>query len=62
MARGREMQDRTKTTQAQIEMCVELINKTKFDLDWLDLDKMSRSQMARLIDKLRDVERGLDNA
>ncbi len=54
--------DKVKPTAYQIEMCMELINKTKFDLDWLDLDKMSRSQMARLIDKLRDIERGLDNA
>ena len=54
------MQDRTKATAAQIEQCVELMNKTKTDLDWLDLDKMSRGQMQRLIDKLKDVEQGLE--
>ena len=57
---GREM-DKVKPTAAQIEMCMELINKTKCDLDWLDLDKMSRLQMARLIDKLRDIERAGNN-
>ena len=51
------MQDRTKPTQAQIEQCVELMNKLKFDLDWLDLDKMSRGQIQRLIDKMKDKER-----
>ena len=54
--------DKVKPTAFQIEMCMELINKTKFDIDWLDLDKMSRSQMARLIEKLQDEKRGLDNA
>lgn len=53
--------DKVKPTAAQIEMCMELINKTKCDLDWLDLDKMSRLQMARLIDKLRDIERAGNN-
>ena len=49
--------DRTKPTQAQIEQCVELMNKQKFDIDWVDLDKMSRGQMQRLIEKLKDAER-----
>ena len=51
------MRDNRKATAAQIEQCVELMNKLKFDLDWLDLDKMSRGQMHRLIDKLKDKER-----
>ena len=49
--------DRTKPTAFQIEQCVELLNKLHFDLDWYDLDAMSRSQMQRLIDNLKDVER-----
>ena len=51
------MNDRTKPTAFQIEQCVELLNKLHFDLDWYDLDAMSRSQMQRLIDNLKDVER-----
>lgn len=53
--------EKVKPTAYQIEMCMELMNKTKFDLDWIDLDKMSRSQMARLIDKLQDVKRRADD-
>ena len=48
------MDDRTIPTQSQIELCVELINKLQYDLDWYNLDAMSRSQMQRLIDKLMD--------
>ena len=50
--------DRPKPTPAQIEQCVELINKLQFDLDWYDLDKLTRGQMQSLIDKLKDVEQG----
>lgn len=51
------IRDERKATQAQIDQCVELMNKLKYDLDWVDLDKMSRGQMQRLIDKLKDKER-----
>ena len=52
------MQDRTKPTQAQIDYARDLILKLGYDLDWYELDKMSRSQLARLIDELRDEWEG----
>ena len=49
------MHSTDKPTAAQIEMCVDLMNKLQFDLDWYNLDKLTRGQMARLIDKLQDA-------
>ena len=49
-------------TMAQIETIYELIRETKSDVEWYAPERMTRGQMARLIDKLRDIERGLDNA
>ena len=45
--------DRTKPTRAQIDYATDLILKLGYDLDWYDLGKMSRSQLARLIDELK---------
>ena len=39
--------------QAQIEYARDLILKLGYDLDWYDLDKMTRGQISRLIDELR---------
>lgn len=52
------MQDRTKPTQAQIDYATDLILKLGYDLDWYDLEKMSRSQLARLIDELKNEWEG----
>lgn len=52
------MQDRTKPTAAQIEYARDLISKLGYDLDWYDLDKMTRGQISRLIDELRDEWEG----
>lgn len=52
------MQDRMKPTVAQIDYATDLILKLGYDLDWYDLDKISRSQLARLIDELKDEWEG----
>jgi len=52
------MQDRTKPTTAQIDYATDLILKLGYDLDWYDLEKMSRSQLARLIDELKNEWEG----
>ena len=49
-------------TRLQIEMVYELIRETRGDVDWYAPERMTRGQVSRLIDKLRDIERGLDNA
>lgn len=45
-------------TAAQIEYARDLICKLGYDLDWYDLDKMTRGQISRLIDELRDEWEG----
>ena len=50
--------DRTKPTAAQIDYATDLILKLGYDLDWYDLEKMSRSQLARLIDELKSEWEG----
>ena len=45
-------------TRAQIEYARDLILRLGYDLDWYDLDKMSRGQISRLIDELRDEWEG----
>ena len=41
-------------TRMQVEIAMQLINERGNDPEWYDLDKMSRGQVARLIDKLQD--------
>lgn len=41
-------------TQLQLEIARELINQDKSDPEWYELEKMSRSQMARFIEKAKD--------
>lgn len=49
-------------TMAQIEVVYELIRETKSDVEWYAPERMTRGQVARLIEKLQDEKRGLDNA
>ena len=58
-AKWRKMQrDERPATAAQIEYARDLILKLGYDLDWYDLDKMTRGQISRLIDELRDEWEG----
>ena len=56
--------DRTKPTAAQIEYCQSLMWRLGYDeadvrdITGADFDDLSRSQMARLIDELRDEWEG----
>jgi len=50
--------NRKRPTQAQIDYANDLIQKLGHDPDWYDLEKMTRSQIARLIDELRDEWEG----
>ena len=48
------MEEKEKATRFQIEQATELIQRLKYDLEWYALERMSRGQMCRLIDKLRE--------
>lgn len=52
------MYERKKPTQAQLDYARDLILKLGYDMDWYDLESMTRSQLARLIDELRDEWEG----
>lgn len=41
-------------TRCQVETVYELIRETKSDVDWYAPERMTRGQVARLIDRLRD--------
>ena len=41
-------------TAAQIETAYELIRETKSDVEWYAPERMTRGQVARLIEKLQD--------
>lgn len=46
-------------TRCQIEIARQLINDTGNDPEWYCVERMTRGQVARLIDKLRDeLDRG----
>jgi len=46
--------DERKATAAQLWQVGELIQKLKYDVEWFDdFEKMTRGQMARLIDRLK---------
>ncbi len=55
------MDERERATKLQIEQATELIQKLKYDLEWYALENMSRGQMYRLIDKLTDDARRLED-
>jgi len=47
--------DTRKATAAQIDQARELIQSLKYDVEWYDdFSKLTRGQMARLIDRLND--------
>ena len=48
-------------TRLQIEIVYELIRETKSDVEWYAPERMTRGQVARLIDKLRDEARRAAN-
>ncbi len=47
------MDERKKPTSAQIDYVRDLINELEHDPDWYDTSKMTRLQVANLIDDLR---------
>ena len=53
--------DKRKPTAAQLEIVYDLIRETKSDPEWYAPEKMTRGQVARLIDKLRDETRNAKN-
>ena len=48
-------------TMAQIEVVYELIRETKSDVEWYAPERMTRGQVARLIEKLQDEKRRADD-
>lgn len=46
-------EDRTKPTSAQIDYARHLISELGYDMDWYDIEGMTRLQLANLIDDLR---------
>ena len=52
------MEEKERATRFQIEQATELINQGGSDPEWYDLDKMSRGQISRLIDELKDEWEG----
>ena len=53
--------DERKATAAQLWQVGELIQTLKYDIEWYDFSKLTRGQMARLIDRLNDDLRRRDN-
>jgi len=47
------MYERRKPTPAQIDFARELIQETRTDPEWCDLERMTRHQVQDLIDSLR---------
>lgn len=55
------MDERERATKLQIEQATELIQTLKYDIEWYALERMTRGQMYRLIDKLTDDARRLED-
>jgi len=55
------MDERERATKLQIEQATELIHRLKYDIEWYALENMTRGQMYRLIDKLTDDARRLED-
>ncbi len=53
----KKVSERERATKLQIEQATELIQRLQYDLEWYALDRMSRGQMYRLLDKLQEEER-----
>ena len=54
--------DERKATAAQLWQVGELIQTLKYDIEWYDdFSKLTRGQMARLIDRLKDEARRADD-
>ena len=53
--------DERKATAAQLWQVGELIQTLKYDIEWYDFSKLTRGQMARLIDRLTDDLRRRNN-
>lgn len=47
-----------KPTKAQIEYATDLLIRLGYDMDWYDLEKMSREQLSDLIAELKDEWEG----
>lgn len=47
------MLSENKPTKSQIEYATDLLNKLGYDLDWYDLEAMTRQQIGELIDELK---------
>ena len=48
-------------TKLQLEIVYELIRETKSDPDWYCVERMTRGQVARLIDRLQNEARNATN-
>ena len=55
------MDERERATKLQIERATELIQTLKYDIEWYALERVTRGQMYRLIDKLTDDARRLED-
>ena len=53
--------DERPATAAQIDTLYELIRETKSDVEWYAPERMTRGQVARLIEKLQDEKRRTDD-
>lgn len=53
--------DKRPPTAAQIETVYELIRETRGDVEWYAPERMTRGQVARLIEKLQDEKRRADD-
>ena len=47
-------------TAAQLEIVYELISETQSDVEWYAPERMTRGQVARLIDRLQDEKRNAE--
>jgi hypothetical protein len=52
--------DKRKPTAAQLEIVYDLIRETKSDVEWYAPERMTRGQVARLIDRLQDETRNAE--
>ena len=52
------MYDKSKPTRAQIEYATDLLIRLGYDMDWYNLQSMSREQLSALIEELKDEWEG----
>ena len=53
--------DKRPPTRLQLEIVYELIRETQSDVEWYAPERMTRGQVARLIDRLQDEKRNAKN-